>query len=106
MIYPNGTKTEKSDEGVPLHHEIKSYLLNLKSIAKNDIICSDEAGNPLTRTNFTVYCYKVRKKHNLNRIRPYDLRHTTATKLFKAGVDALKVSKILRHSNIKMTTQV
>lgn len=106
MIYPNGTKTEKSDEVVPLHPQLKEYLLKLKETAKNDIICSDDNEKPLARTNLTATCYKVSKRYGLTRIRPYDLRHTAATKLFKAGANLLKVSKILRHSNVKTTSQV
>lgn len=106
MIYPNGTKTENADNGIPLVPELKEYLLKLKETAKNDIICTDEHGNALTRTNFTVYCYKIRQKYNLPKITPYTFRHYSATTLFRKGASLLKVSKILRHSNVKMTSNV
>ncbi|MDR2426465.1 MAG: site-specific integrase [Endomicrobium sp.] len=106
MIYPNGTKTENADNGIPLVPELKEYLLKLKETAKSDIICADDTGEALSRQNFTVYCYKIRKKYNLPKITPYTLRHYSATTLFRKGASLLKVSKILRHSNVKMTSNV
>lgn len=106
MIYPNGTKNENADNGIPLVPELKEYLLKLKDKAKSDIICTDDKGVPLTRQNFTVYCYKIRQKYSLPKITPYTLRHYSETTLFRKGVSLLKVSKILRHSNVKMTSNV
>ena len=39
-------------------------------------------------------------------LRFHDLRHTTATLLFQAGVDPYRVQRILRHSDVRVTTMV
>lgn len=39
----------------------------------------------------------------LRRVRLHDLRHGTASLMIAAGVDAAVVSKVLRHSTIKLT---
>ena len=42
-------------------------------------------------------CLLCRYRHN---------RHTTATLLFQAGVDPYRVQRILRHSDVRVTTMV
>ena len=37
-------------------------------------------------------------------MRFHDLRHTTATLLLRAGVDAHRVQRIMRHSDVRLTT--
>lgn len=39
----------------------------------------------------------------LRRVRLHDLRHGTASLMIAAGVDVAVVSKVLRHSTIKLT---
>jgi len=40
------------------------------------------------------------------RMRFHDLRHTTATLLLRAGVDAHRVQRILRHKDVRTTTSI
>jgi integrase len=40
------------------------------------------------------------------RMRFHDLRHTTATLLLRAGVDAHRVQRILRHKDVRTTTGI
>jgi integrase len=106
MIFPNGTKTDKANDSIPLHPELKLILLNLKKNAKNDLICCFDDGRALSTNVLSSWRYKIVKKHNLTHFRPYDLRHTAATKMIEQGESITKVSKILRHSSTAMTEQV
>src|SRR5207253_362445 len=40
----------------------------------------------------------------LRKMRFHDLRHSTATLLLRAGVDLHRVQRILRHKDVKLTT--
>lgn len=44
-----------------------------------------------------------RKKRKVGHCRPYDLRHTFATRLLRAGVDIKKVQALLGHSSVVVT---
>ena len=39
----------------------------------------------------------------IRRLRLYDLRHGTASLMIAAGINIVRVSKVLRHSTIKLT---
>ena len=39
-------------------------------------------------------------------MRFHDLRHTTATLLLRAGVDAHRVQRLLRHHDVRTTTTI
>ncbi|MDR1244462.1 MAG: site-specific integrase [Endomicrobium sp.] len=106
MIFPNGTKTMQSSNSIPLHQKLKEILLIAKKSAKNDIICCFDNGKRLSAEVLSSWRYKIVKKHNLRHFRPYDLRHTAATKMIESGESLTKVSKILRHSSTAMTEQV
>ncbi|MCZ6554921.1 MAG: site-specific integrase [Candidatus Dadabacteria bacterium] len=43
------------------------------------------------------------KKAGISGLRFHDLRHTAATRMIEAGASIVAVSKILGHSDIKMT---
>ena len=47
---------------------------------------------------------KLCPKALLRKMRFHDLRHTTATLLLRAGVDLHRVQRILRHRDVKLTT--
>lgn len=49
--------------------------------------------------HFTELCKRI----GLQGVRFHDLRHTAATRMIESGVSIVAVSKILGHSDIKMT---
>jgi integrase len=61
------------------------------------------------KTAFKAACRRAKKDPNDEKdpgivgLRLHDLRHTAASKMIKAGVDLLTVSKILGHASIQMT---
>jgi hypothetical protein len=61
-------------------------------------------GTPYSQTNFRKQRYiPMLQKAGLPYIRPYDLRHTTATLLLLEGVQPLVVSEMLGHASVAFT---
>jgi len=54
-------------------------------------------------SHFYEHFQMVCKKANIKGMRFHDLRHTAATRMVESGVSIVAVSKILGHSDIKMT---
>jgi integrase len=61
-------------------------------------------GQPLRRNNFISKLFKpLLKRAGLPDVRPYDLRHTSATLLLAAGVNIRVISERLGHESIEIT---
>ncbi|MDR3307246.1 MAG: tyrosine-type recombinase/integrase [Endomicrobium sp.] len=60
-------------------------LLIAKKTAENDTICCFDNGKQLSAEVLSSWRYKIVKKYNLKHFRPYDLRHTAATKMIESG---------------------
>jgi integrase len=64
----------------------------------------DTAGGYLRKSNVLRRSFRpILKRAKLPEIRPYDLRHTSATLLLLAGVDVKVVSERLGHSSARLT---
>jgi integrase len=73
----------------------------------HDLVFPSEVGTPSTHSNITQVFKRVLKNAKLRTsLRLYDLRHSHATLLLKAGVHAKVVSERLGHSNIALTLDV
>lgn len=73
----------------------------------NDLVFPSEIGTPLTHSNLTRVFKRVLKRASIRTsLRLYDLRHTQATLLLKAGVHAKIVSERLGHSTTALTLDV
>ncbi len=73
----------------------------------HDLVFPSEVGTPSTHSNITQVYKRVLKNAKLRTsLRLYDLRHTHATLLLKAGVHAKVVSERLGHSTIALTLDV
>ena len=81
---------------------ILSQRSKLKSI-KNDYVFLDANGNKIIAIFLRKAFNRVTEKAGINNFRWHDLRHTFATKLAQRGVDLYKISKLLGHTDIKMT---
>lgn len=72
-----------------------------------DFVFSTSAGEPLDfRTTAARYFRPVVKSLGLEGVRPYDLRHTSATLLLAAGENVKVVSERLGHSTSSLTLDV
>lgn len=73
----------------------------------HDLVFPSEVGTPSTHSNITQVFKRVLKNAKLRTsLRLYDLRHTHATLLLKAGVHPKIVSERLGHSTIALTLDV
>ncbi len=73
----------------------------------HDLVFPSEVGTPSTHSNITQVYKRVLKNAELRTsLRLYDLRHTHATLLLKAGIHAKVVSERLGHSTIALTLDV
>lgn len=73
----------------------------------HDLVFPSEVGTPITHSNVTQVFKRVLKNAELRTsLRLYDLRHSHATLLLKAGVHAKVVSERLGHSTIALTLDV
>jgi site-specific recombinase XerD len=69
-----------------------------------DLVFCNATGEPLHGTNFgKQHFYPLLKRAGLPRIRPHDLRHSTATILLEGNVHPKYVQDLLGHSQISMT---
>jgi integrase len=110
-------KTPKSRRTVPIP---KTVIKDLKEHKKTqaaqilgaeegeynnqDFVFADEKGEPLKERNIIARHFKpILKDAGLPDIRLYDLRHTCATLLLKAGENPKIVSERLGHSSINLT---
>ena len=108
-------KTKKSRRSLVLPDHLVSLLLSYKpaEAKETDLIFASQAGTPLSIKNINRRYFKpLLQDLNFgditdNKFKPwyrlYDLRHTHATMLLKAGVHPKIVSERLGHSSITLT---
>jgi integrase len=69
-----------------------------------DLVFANEIGHPLNSRNLRYRHFEpLLQEAGIQRIRLYDLRHTTATLLLKAGIHPKVVSERLGHSKVSLT---
>jgi len=110
-------KTNKSKRQVPLTPEVVQVLKEVRKEQAQYTLISEEYfdhdlvfclpnGKPLDSTNLTKRFKNLAIHHGHPELRFHDLRHTCATLLLAAEVDAKKVQEILGHESITTTLDV
>lgn len=61
-------------------------------------------GAPMTATNVHKLAARLRRRSGVAEFTPHTLRHTMATRLLRAGVDAAVVAELLGHASSQTTT--
>ena len=101
-------KSETSDRVLTAPKEIMELLKKQKQF-QNDIgldtnfVFTNENGTQATSASFHTPYTNYIKRRNLPHVRFHDLRHTNASLMLLAGVDAKTTSKRLGHSEIGIT---
>lgn len=108
-------KTAAGRRALPLLPELRSLIEQLaaaKAIELADptfaeqLILTSSTGQPVEPGNFARTFHLVVEKAGLRRITVHQTRHTAATLLKSAGVQARDVQLILGHSNVSTTQQL
>ena len=107
-------KTKKSRRRVTLTRfaidalqQHRKAMLAAGMYRPDGIVFCDSRGGYLRKSNVLRRSFRpILKRAGLPTIRPYDLRHSSATLLLLAGVDAKVVSERLGHSSTRLTQDV
>lgn len=82
-----------------LAREIRRY----PAVLGEDRVLPPEAGATTGRQRADKSFYELLERAKIRRFRFHDLRHTFASWYMMSGGDLYELSKLLGHSNIKMT---
>ncbi|MED4533588.1 site-specific integrase [Metabacillus fastidiosus] len=110
-------KTKKSRRQVPIPDIVLNELLVQKNIQNewkkrlgnqyqdNDLVICTETGTLQDPRNMLRVMKRISEAANITLIRFHDIRHTHASILISEGVDIVKVSARLGHTNPKTTLE-
>lgn len=90
---------------IPIHPEMMPFIAErVKNNLPSAFLFVNKRGLHYTENELRRIWHKVRSQLGLDGVRLYDAtRHSVATQLVNSGVSLIKISKLLGHSNIKMT---
>jgi integrase len=102
-IEHTNTKT-KTTRRIPINSVLRKLLLEqkLKSWGGGFMFLSQDVKPYKSHDSLRAF-ERLCKKAGISGLRFHDLRHTAATRMIEAGASIVAVSKILGHSDIKMT---
>ena len=103
-IEHTNTKTKRTRR-IPINQTLRAILIEkrLKS-GGSDYVFLSEVGKPYKFHDSLKGAFeRACKKAGIQGLRFHDLRHTAATRMIEAGASIVAVSRILGHSDIKMT---
>lgn len=94
---------------VPMSRNLRKYLYEYVNIHRNiidsDLLFSGIAGNPFSESCIKSLFVRLRKRTNIQRLKPHLLRHTFATCFILGGGSVEMLRILLGHSSIS-TTQI
>ncbi|NQT80280.1 MAG: site-specific integrase [Candidatus Aminicenantes bacterium] len=100
-IHIENTKNGRSRE-VPMNDPV---IKSLSAIPQSSefVFYNPKTGGPIkdVKKSFKTACKNV----GIKRLRFHDLRHVAASRMVEAGIDIVTVSRILGHSDIKITAE-
>jgi len=116
-INVRGTKTEASAATIPLLHPLaKELFLHRERIARHGfgriaqdaLVFSTDSGKPISRRNVLRAVGNAAQRAGLvaegqEPIGCHDLRHSLAANAFGLGLSPAEISRLLRHSNPRVT---
>lgn len=113
-----GTKTRTSRRAVEIDDEIIDVLEKQKRTIERDkehagdmyqdynLVCPTKIGTPVNPSNLRRSLDRLIKKAEVTRVTFHELRHTHATHLMMAEVDAKIVASRLGHSSTRVTNDI
>jgi integrase len=101
IIHLTNTKSGKSRD-VPINRVVREELLKLDR-SKEFVFMSSKTGVALVEIKRSFA--EARSDAKIADFRFHDLRHTAATRMADAGVDAFTIAAILGHADLRMTAR-
>lgn len=98
-------KTERSLREIPMLPQVKEALLAQREHRHptSDYVFANRDGQPLDAHNFTNRVwYPLLRYLGLERRRPYQTRHTTATLMLASGENPEWIARLMGHANTQM----
>src|SRR6266850_580081 len=124
LVFPAADGSQRSPEADP-HKVLRTALARAGLVEGYEHVCRWCGHKERHADNEQRYCPKCLKRTNgtgkplaqprgralwpkaiPRKMRFHDLRHTTATLLLRAGVDAHRVQRLLRHRDVRTTTTI
>ncbi|MDK8188682.1 tyrosine-type recombinase/integrase [Paenibacillus sp. UMB7766-LJ446] len=114
----DGTKTHSSRRPIEFDDEIievlqaqKRFISSNKKLAgelyrDNNLVCPTSIGTPMNPSNLRRTLDRLTKKAGVTRVTVHELRHSHATHLLMAGVDAKITASRLGHSSTRVTNDI
>lgn len=117
-VVTKSPKTDKSKRSLFIPDDLLDLLLQCKrrqeeyrvllgsEYEDTDYVCTHANGRPFRVNSVTEWFAEFLKKHQLQKIRLHDLRHTFASILYDEGIDLKAISEALGHSDIGTTSRI
>lgn len=113
-IIPKAPKTQAGKRTITIGHDITNVLRDAKAIYDDAVankpsfkdlgyVLFKENGEPFHPDSLTQKWERFVAKHKLPPIRLHDLRHSNATAMIAAGINAKVVQHRLGHANVSIT---
>ena len=103
MLHIRGTKTENADRYVPIPEVLKDLIPDNVT----GYLVTDSNGNPMSANTRRRTWIKFREDAGLpDDVVCYNLRHTYASSLCRAGVNISIASRLMGHSSISITNDI
>lgn len=97
-------KTETSLRDIPMLPMVREALERQKALGcDSEYVFGTRDGNPIDAHNFANRIwYPLLRYHDLEKRRPYQTRHTTATLMLAAGENPEWIARLMGHANTQM----
>ncbi len=96
-------KSRSGRRRVPIAAVLRDILLEHKVHASNELVLSRPDGSPVNPTTSSVRAAKAWRRVGLNPITLHEARHTFASLLIAAGVNARALSSYMGHASVTIT---
>lgn len=95
IFIPAGLAKNHKERRIPMNAAVSEMLQGIRRASRGARVFKVR--------EFKGSFRKASKKAKIRNLRIHDLRHTAASRMIEAGVDVVSVSKILGHSDLKIT---
>jgi integrase len=99
-------KTPESIRVIPVSEEIMGLIQHLDDDRKSEYLYSNMAGGIADAKSFYRVYRRTVEKLNIRYLPPHCCRHTYATMLHAAGVDAKTIQTLMGHTDYALTANV